>query len=73
MQDSRPRLFNTPPRAALLHFLLITDEPVAKIPVGLRAAQLTSCINCFNQPGTAQAKACGYILQKALISDHFSL
>jgi hypothetical protein len=33
----------------------------------LRQAWLTAYIYCFNQLGTAQAEACGYILQKALL------
>ena len=42
------------------------SEPFAKILFGLRWIQKITDIYCFIQPGTAQAKACCYILQKAL-------
>jgi hypothetical protein len=62
-------LHNTGGGAAQSSILL--TEPFAKLLVGLRQAWLTAYIYCFNQLGTAQAEACGYILQKAqLITDH---
>jgi hypothetical protein len=36
-------------------------EPFAKLLVGLRQIWLTTYIHYFNQLGTAQAEACGYL------------